>query len=303
IDAGATWIKAGLFSPELEIIKTVKTASGAGRGIKEYIDSIAAAVEKLGVSKVEAAGLALPATLTADGREVKYAGNIKGLTVGSRPVPVSHFVPGLLNPANVAVENDANCAALAEWQKRRGEGRPEIRLLHLTWGTGIGTGLVVDGKIQYGWEGGHLPVSWENPVPGACGCGSRVDLEARIAVPKLVSLARSKIEGLGDAKEAFKNILDQAEAGNLAAGEVIEEALLWMARGLLAMSIVAYPDLVAIGGAAMSRDWLLADLRRKAADEASGYLADALKPQTIWRANLGNEAGMMGAAILALEKS
>ena len=97
-------------------------------------------------------------------------------------------------------------------------------------------------------------------------------------------------------------LLAAAERGDELPREIIDNALRTLARGLHAMSVLAYPELVTIGGGFMASDWLLEELRRHVSDEGKGYLGATLTPAMVERASLGNEAGMIGAARRALEK-
>lgn len=290
IDAGATTIKAGRFTPELRLVEARERPSGAARGWVAYFDSIAAAAEELSGPDTQIMGLAVPALLTKDGRDLRAAANVAG---SSPSATLADELAARLSLQVTAVENDANCAALAEWQYGHGEGK-SAALLHITWGTGIGTGFVTGGRALYGWEGGHLPLSWGRGARQACGCGSKRDLEAYCAVPHLVEQSQL----------APPKLLAAAEAGEERAREVIDEAARWLARGLHMMSVLVYPDVVTIGGGFMASDWLLERVREQVGIEGKKgkYLADALRPDMVRRAKLGNEAGMIGAALLAREK-
>ncbi len=286
IDAGATWLKAGRFNEHLELEESVQVVSGAARGVAAYFDTIVQVVSELGGA--DAVGLALPGTLSRDQRGIQYAANIPGLTLSDQaPVVLTEVLGGRLGTSNLVGDNDAACAALAEWQL--GAGRGAATLLQITWGTGIGTALVVKGESQYGWEGGHMPVTWSERAPVSCSCGSVFDLEAFIAVPHL-----EQRSGL-----VAEELLQQAQAGVEPAASLIQESLRWLARGIHMMSVLVYPDTVVIGGGFMASDWLLEQLRVHVQQEAGGYLVTTLRPEMVQRAQLANEAGMIGAALLA----
>lgn len=290
IDAGATWVKAAAFSTDGRIERSVTLPSLAREGRARYFDGIAVAAEQIGVAVDDMVGMAVPGLLTPDGRVLRYAANIAGLSdVTGEPVLLEREFAARLPTRRVVAENDAKCAGLAEWQRGRGGGKPERRLLHVTWGTGIGTAWVVDGIPVYGWEGGHVPLSWGRGAGYVCGCGSRRDLEAYCAVPHLV--ARGEL-----APEA---LLAAAQAGRRRAAATVLDAVRWFARGLHTMSVLVYPDIVTIGGGFMASDWLLEQVRREVAAQAHGYLRDTLRPDMVHRAALGNEAGMLGAALVA----
>lgn len=310
VDAGGSWIKASRFSDALQSLSEVKVESGARRGVREYVESILKAIAECGGSPA-AIGLSLPGVMSRDYQYLKYAANVKGLEVGGRGLSIQEsFGEKLKLP--VVAENDAKCAALGEWAQGKGGGKKDMSLLHLTWGTGIGTGFITHGKPQYGWEAGHVPVAWGEPSAVPCGCGSVIDLESRIAVPRLVVQTRELFDtGQYDTKlkkSDFKDPYEVPKLLSLYAREedelsqiVLRQALEWMAKGLHTMAIIAYPQMVTIGGAMMDSDWLLEKLRLAIRKTAQGFLRDSLKPEVVHRAVLGNQAGKIGAAMLALQ--
>jgi predicted NBD/HSP70 family sugar kinase len=293
IDAGGSFIKASLFDERLEVRDSLKVPSDAHLGVTAYYDRIAEAVRELTRTPQNAIiGLSAPGAFSKDRQTILSSPNIKGMSEGKNTIRFADELNKRLGVTQVVGENDAGCAALAEWMKGEAQGNKAMSLLLLTWGTGIGSALIADGQNIYGWEAGHLPIAWEIPSPDACGCGSHIDLEARIAVPRLLKL--SQLEPI--------DLVDQAEAGQEPAQSIIDEALRWMARGLHAMAVVGYPDKIVVGGGMMDRDWLLIRLRQHIIQETQGYLATTLKAEMVSRASLGNNAGMIGAAVLAQQK-
>lgn len=317
IDAGATWVKAARFSPELIKKTEVSLRSGAAQGIEAYFDSVAEAVRRCTREDADVAvGLALPGTFTKDRRMIRYAANIQGFGIDSGGVVIADSLMRRLGPVPWVAENDAKCAAFAEWALGWGKGDVATYLLHVTWGTGIGTGFVADGSIAYGWEGGHMPIMWSNETHMGCSahcrcaCDSYIDLESHAAVPRLIDRAQALLhegalatelttEHFIDRTQTSKALTQLAHEGDQLAQALLRDALLILARGLHAMAIVAYPDVVTIGGAMMSNDWLLEELRRKVGEIAQGFTRDTLRPEMVQRAKLGNEAGVLGAAVLA----
>ena len=290
IDAGGSWIKAGLFDDDLQLRDTLKVPSGANLGITAYYDSIAEAVRQLTTTPAKARiGFSAPGAFSKDRQVILASPNVLGMAEGKQPVRFADELQQRLGVEQVVGDNDAGCAALAEWMKGEAAGDPTTSVLLLTWGTGIGSALVAEGRSHHGWEAGHLPVAWESPSVEPCGCGSHIDLEARIAVPRL--LAAAKLEPI--------QLVDQAEAGQEPAHGIIDEALRWMARGLHAAAVVGYPDRVIIGGGMMDRPWLLERLREHVTQETQGFLHTTLRAEMVSRATLGNSAGMIGAAVLA----
>jgi glucokinase len=298
IDAGGTWIKAGLFDAQGDLVRDVRVPSGAAEGREAYGESVAEALARLEAPAGVPAGLSLPALLTPDRKSIRVMANVKGLENLEEPVPVADLFGGVLGGREAAVENDAGCAALGEW--RAGGADIGKRLLVVTWGTGIGTGLVADGQAQYGWEGGHIPV---NPYePG--------DLEARAAVPAIVKRIRGEWEqrrgetrltdqDLADGKEASRVVLRLAQEGDALCRQAVTDAVEWLVWGLRNWTVVACPDEVVIGGAFMANDWLLDLIKGVIAEKGEGFWSKTLDAGMVRAAGLGNKAGMAGAAWLA----
>lgn len=311
IDAGATWIKAGLFSSDLKLQRQVRCLSGAAQSVPDYRRSIEEAWAGLKVKEAGGAvllGLALPALFAPDRKTIKFMANVRGPAEEVRNLVEE--IRASLGLKEAAADNDAACAALAEWRFGHGEGRRETRLLHLTWGTGIGTGLVADGASVYGWEGGHLPLMWGGRGGANCQCGSNIDLESFASVPALVRRARElwrekrldtglSVSDFADERQTPKVLVARAEAGDELADAVITEGLTWLSRGILSLSVIAQPDIVTVGGAMMENDWLLMRLREAVQQEAAGFTRVSLQSAAIVRAKLKNEAGMIGAALNA----
>lgn len=284
IDAGATWIKAGRFREDLKLLQQVKQASGAVLGVEEYLDTIRQAISQVVRPATSLTptpdfkiGLGLPGMFSKDGQQLLYTANVRGLGVASKGIAIAEIASRLGVPHLVAA-NDAKCAALAEWTLGAGQGNRDTRLLHVTWGTGIGTGFIVDGKIQFGWEGGHIPFEH----------GS--ELEEKISVPHLVR----------QSKLTAAHLRTAAGKGDPVPEAILTEAVYWLAHGLRTMAVIGYPDIITIGGA-FANDWLINQLRQAIAKPANhnGFAERVLKPEMIRLGQLGNKAGIIGAALLA----
>lgn len=311
VDAGGTWIKAARYNQAFEAIAEEKVPSGAADGADQYFASIRQVLEVLRGDDEVLIGLSMPGLLSRVGDRLLISPNVRGLSERSDEGIMIADAIGV-ESAVLAAENDANCAAVGEWHQGVGQADEAMTLLHLTWGTGVGTGFVTAGEPAYGWEGGHMPVSWEHEAPTACGCGSRVDLEAHIAVPHLLQQAQDRLAAgeasaltpsdFTDTKGGPIALVDQAEGGDALAQDIIVMALHWMARGLHQMATIAQPDVVAIGGGMMDREWLLMELRRAVDEESVGYLSTSLTSAQVHRAQRGNEAGRLGAALLAQQR-
>jgi glucokinase len=205
------------------------------------------------------------------------------------------------------VENDANAAAWGE--TRFGAGRGMAEVLMLTVGTGIGGGIVTSGRLHRGARGfaaevGHISLVEGGPV---CACGQRGHLEALASGTAIGRMAREELErgetslvtelaGRNDVTGAL--VTKAALDGDLLATSVLERAGRWLGRGLANLVNVLDPGLIIIGGGAAAAGALLLE---PAADELAIRLEGRREPPPMTQARLGNRAGAIGAASLALE--
>jgi glucokinase len=208
--------------------------------------------------------------------------------------------------APVAVENDANCAALAE--ATAGAGRGHRMVLMVTVGTGIGGGLVIDGHIERGrgllGEVGHTSLDRDGPL---CSCGKHGCWEAFSSGSALdrasASLARTDPGGgvalqAGDAEPSGPHLVAAALAGDPAARLAFDEIAMHFGRGLANMVAVFDPDVIVVGGGVGSiGEPLLRPARIELAATVSG--AAHRRPTPVVSAALGPWAGLAGAALLA----
>lgn len=191
-------------------------------------------------------------------------------------------------------ENDATVAALAEF--RLGTGRGKDSLLMVTVGTGLGGGLVVDGKIVRGRFGtaGEIGHGVFQPDGEPCGCGSRGCLEQYASSPALLRFYR-EAGGGGDA--VVSDIVTDARAGETAAVIAVKRLGGNLGIGLATCASLVPVDVVAIGGGiSVLGATLLAPVRAAFVAHALPYVRKTVR---IVRAKLGNHAGLVGAALLA----
>ncbi len=208
----------------------------------------------------------------------------------------------------VVVENDANAAMWGEW--RAGAARGYDHALLLTLGTGVGGGAIVDGRLLrgangFGGEAGHVPL-----VAGGrpCACGRLGCLEAyasggAVAVEALERLSAgraSSLRGLPDLDGAA--VAAGAAEGDALAIEVLEAVGTWLGTGLVGMVNLLDPGIVLIGGGAAAGvgRWVLPAAEQVLAKQIEG--AARREPPAIVRAELGDDAGIVGAGLLALDE-
>jgi glucokinase len=226
---------------------------------------------------------------------------------GIRGLPIADLLAGRLGRP-VAVDNDANCHALAE--ARVGAVRGARDALVVTFGTGIGAGIIVRGSLLEGASGfageaGHMVV---DPLGPPCPCGRRGCWERLASGSGLSRLARDaayagRIDDVialaGGDPEAVRgeHVTEAARAGSDGALEVIDELARWIARGLANLANVLDPGVIVLGGGLIGAADLLLEPVRDAF--AVRVIAGELRPEIpIVAAALGERAGAIGAALL-----
>jgi glucokinase len=227
---------------------------------------------------------------------------------GWRSVPICEWLVAALG-APVHLENDANAAALAEW--RFGAGRGARHLVYLTMSTGVGGGLVIDGRLYRGTgnagEVGHMTVEWGDAAE-RCGCGRRGCLEAytggRRWTERLARItpADSRVAALAGAPAHARpeHVVEAAREGDAFACGELERWNRYLARGLTILSYALAPEVFVLGtiptaaGEALS----LGPLRRMLAEEMWAALG---APSEIRGAALGRDLPYYAALCAALE--
>jgi glucokinase len=195
----------------------------------------------------------------------------------------------------VAIDNDGNAATIGEW--RAGAARGAQNVVMLTLGTGIGGGLILDGRPYRGATGrgaelGHIVVEFDGPP---CGCGGRGHLEAVAAGPAADRVARELYGPSADARELVR----RARAGEVAALETLAEIGRRLGAGVASLMNVFEPEVFVVGGGfSAAGDLLLGPAREIVARDALAPIRDQAP---IVLAERGQDAGVIGAAMAGLE--
>lgn len=306
LDLGGTNIKGILIDGAGNVHSKTDIATQAGDGpeavarrMAEMISAFEEAAEKAG-RKAIGVGIGIPGLPEQESGVVVFAPNL-----GWKNVPLLKFLRAAVS-LPVIMENDANAAALGEqWL---GAGRGSANMIIITIGTGIGGGLVLDGKLYTGTSGsageiGHTVINPQGPL---CSCGSRGCLETYTSATAMIRMAREAVkQGKKTclaAKEKIdaRDIVDAAIEGDSAAAEIVSFAAKYLGIGIANMINILNPDKVVIGGGVAGAgdilfDPLISSVRKWSLKAA----ADAVK---IVPAQLGNTAGCIGAARLVLEQ-
>ncbi len=308
IDLGGTTVKSGLVSASGEVLYENKLPTRADEGPAAVIGQIEAGIRDIlargGAPTVHAAGIGAPGVVDDRGI-VKAPPNLKGWDEVHLAEEVAKRFPGM----RVVVENDANVAAIAE--ARFGAGRAFPDFLFVIWGTGVGGGIILNRKLYRGPTGGageigHISIDHSGP---ACNCGGRGCIEAYIGqrylsqrtAERLRAHPESAIHALvgGDLSTLEPAIIAQAaERGDAVAREALAEAGHLLGVAIAAVMNVMDLRVSIIGGGVSAAG----DLVLKATQ--AGVVGQVLKPLKpgirVLPAELGNTAGMLGAAGLVL---
>lgn len=279
IEFGGTKILGVVIDDDGQVLRehTVRTPTEADA----LIAAIADLAQKLGPYRTLGLGAAGLVARTGVLAFAPNVGQIEGLDLGLRlSEALGH---------HVSVDNDAACAALAEWEFGAARGADNVFLV--TLGTGIGGAIIVGGQLQRGAHGfagepGHMIVDPSGPV---CVCGQRGCWE------RYASGAGLSYLGGGIPAEEVER---RARAGDAEALAVMDEFARWTALGLVNLGNISDPDLIVIGGGLVRAADLFLDATRQWVRKIR--YADAVRPLLrIVPAQLGHRAGAIGAALLA----
>ncbi len=301
VDLGATNLRAGLVGGQGEVIATVQTRTPQ-EGPAAVVEAIAQLVEELKsrVGRVpRRMGVGVPGPLSVAEGIVHAPPNLPGW----REVPLRALLEERLG-IRVVLENDANAAAVGEWW--RGAARGARHALYITWSTGIGGGLIVDGRLYRGasdtaGEIGHITV---DPLGPLCPCGRRGHLEG-IAAGRAIAraaeeaLARGEPSILaGQPEITARTVAEAARNGDPMARRVFERAARMMGLAVGSMLNLLNPEVVVIGGG-VARSWDLVEGPLVEAARRSAFPVP-FQAARIVPAALGEEAGLVGAGYVAL---
>ena len=304
VDVGGTTVKMGLFTPEGEVISKweipTRTENNGDKIIGDIADAISGKITSEGINKedVLGVGIGVPGPVDKDGivhRAVnlnwgnveleKELGEITGLTVKAG--------------------NDANVAALGELWKGGGQGYDDMVLV--TLGTGIGGGIIVNGKMLVGYMGaggeiGHIHLVDDEEE--ACGCGNHGCFEQYGSATGITRLAKGRLAKddkpsvLRDGEVSAKTVFDAVKAGDEVAIEIAEEIGKYLGKGFAIISSICNPKAFVIGGGVSKAGPVLFDFIEKHYKE---YVFHAGRETVFKLAELGNDAGIYGAAKLILD--
>jgi len=293
-DVGGTGIKAGLVDASGRVgqARTVPTPVVDGDGdatAKAVLDRVAELVSELaGLGQPAGVGVIVPGLVDAAAGVARYAENL-----GWRDVPFARRLTEATG-LPVAFDHDVRAAGAAEQQLGAGRGHRDVAFVPI--GTGIAAALVLDGRPYAGggWAGeiGHIDVGSGLPCP----CGARGCLET---VASAAAIARRYTERSGQPVGGALDVARRLALADWDATAVWDEAVDALALVLAMTAAVVAPELIVIGGGLSGAgDLLVKPLRQRVANRVT---TPQLQPEMV-RAELGEQAGLLGAALLAWEK-
>ena len=305
VDIGGTTVKLGFFDTEGNILEKWEIPTRKELGGKYILPDIAESITNLlmekGIEKKDVAGVGVgvPGPVDADG--VVF----KAVNLGWDIFSVSNTLGDLIN-LPVKAGNDANVAALGEMWKGGGKGHDD--LVAVTLGTGVGGGIIVQGKLLAGATGaggeiGHIHV--EDNETDRCGCGKQGCLEQYGSATGIVRIANRVLAATDEASVlregelTAKAVCDAAKANDAVAIKIMEQFGEYLGRGLAAIACVVNPEVFVIGGGVSKAGEMLFDYIRPNYEK---YVFHGSKNTKFALATLGNDAGIVGAARLVLEQ-
>lgn len=310
VDLGGTKILTVLVDRAGRVLARVKVPTGAGRGrdfvIDTMVDSVREAMRQSGAppGAVRAVGVGAPGPLDQDRGVVFLAPNL-----GWRNVPLGALLGERLW-LPVWLENDANLAALGEHSY--GAGRGESHMVYITVSTGVGGGIILDGRIYRGAGGGAGEIGHVTVAPGGpvCNCGNDGCLEAVASGTAIARRARALVDdGRGAGLLAItggepdrvsaRTVAEAAAAGDSEAVVLLRDAGRYLGLAVAGVVNLLNPSAVVLGGGVMQSgavhwDAMWEEIRRRALDSS-------LATVRVTRGSLGGDAGALGAAALALD--
>ena len=313
IDLGGTHIKAGLCDGELNIIDKDSVPTGAQREAEEIVKDMAALAKKimdrnaLTLSDVEYIGIAAPGTANTSEGVIEYTNNLP-----FKDFKIADIFRKYLPIERIYVANDANAAALGEAVAGSAKGTDNV--IMITLGTGVGSGIIIDGKIFSGsvnFAGGEVGHTVIHAGGRLCSCGRRGCWEAYSSASALTALTKEKMKELAtkgifsrlfecaekEGKVSARTAFDAKRMGDPYGAELVREYIVNLATGITNTINVFQPQVICIGGGLSNeKDDLITPLSEIVKHDQ--YSRHSKNKTEIRIATLGNDAGIVGAASL-----
>ena len=305
VDIGGTTVKIGLFDISGNVLDKWEIPTRTENGGVNILPDIAASVRdkmsEKNISREDVAGVGVGAPGPVDGEGVIH----KAVNLGWGEMNLKEELTALLDGVRVEGGNDANVAALGEMWKGGGQGHKSI--VAVTLGTGVGGGIIINGRIMTGATGsggeiGHIHV--EDHETEACGCGNFGCLEEYASATGITRLANRKLQAsakesvLRQGEVSAKTVFDAVKAGDELAVEIAKQFGDYLGKGLAVIAGVVNPEIFVIGGGVSKAGEVLFEYIRPAFDKTVFH---GCRDTQFALATLGNDAGIYGAAKMVLD--
>ena len=305
VDVGGTTVKLGLFDINGNVIDKWEIPTRTENGGEKILADVAEAIKgkraqkQIGKEDVAGGGVGVPGPV--DGNGIVH----KAVNLGWGTVDLKKELGALLDGMGVEGGNDANVAALGEMWKGGGQGHQS--LVAVTLGTGVGGGIIINGKILTGSTGaggeiGHIHV--EDNETEACGCGNFGCLEEYASATGITRLANRALKAsdkdsvLRTGEVSAKTVFDAVKAGDELAIEVAQKFGDYLGKGLGIIAGVIDPEIFVIGGGVSKAGEVLFEYIRPSYERTVFH---ACRNTAFALATLGNDAGIYGAAKMVLD--
>ncbi|MDR1906522.1 MAG: ROK family protein [Clostridiales bacterium] len=311
IDIGGMSVKGGIVNENGDILFKLSVGTKATSDYKIIVSDIVELINKLlsisnkDVGDIEGIGFGIPGTIDSKRGVIVYSNNINFVDV-----PIVEAMHEYYPNVKVAINNDANAAALGE--TKFGLAKDVKNLIFVTLGTGVGTGIIIDGKLfegngSAGAEGGHTVICVDGE---RCSCGRRGCFEAYASATALVRQTKAAIDK--NPKTRMISLANQkgkisgrtaflaAAEGDKAAREVVDKYIQYVGEGIVNLANIFRPELILIGGGISNEgDALILPLQEFMDKKCYGMING--NPRVlVQKASLTNDAGILGAASLIL---
>ena len=306
IDIGGTTVKMGLFDEKGDMLEKWEIVTRKENNGENILPDIVKSIKEKNTEKsietddILGIGMGVPGPITEDGRVLKCA------NLGWGIFSVADEMSKLTGVEKVKVGNDANVAALGEqW---RGGGRGFDNIVMVTLGTGVGGGIIMDGKILTGENGaageiGHITVNPKETLT----CGCKGCLEQYSSATGVIRMAKERLEASDKPSElrkfaadeiGGKEVFDAYKAGDELAAEAVNEFAIYLGMGLGNVASVVDTQAFVIGGGLSKNGPVVIDIVK---EQYKKNVMFALKNTEFRLAELGNDAGMYGAVRMVLQ--
>ena len=308
VDLGGTNIAVGVVSEDMKIIGRGKVKTRCPRPAAEIFDDIALAVQMavkdagISMDEVVSVGVGTPGSVNKDNGYIEFSNNLE-----FENVPAKQMLEERIGKT-IYLENDANCAALGE--AVAGAGKGVGNFIAVTLGTGVGSGIIVDGKIVSGvnYAGGEMGHTVIMVNGKQCNCGRKGCWEQYASATALIAQTKEAMLENKDSKmweltngnvdaASGRTAFDAMRLGDETAKKVVDNYIYYVAVGVINAINTFQPEFICIGGGISHEgETLLAPLRKHIKNEC--YSIHASKQTNVVAAELGNDAGIFGAALL-----